>query len=738
MSPDTISQHGGSRAGSLPVEFANGYDATWGLVLHSESIQIDRSKVDSEYRTRGFTHTLNISGVHLRTYLTSSDDDPQRLLDVKDKLTTFFYSNDAVAIDSSMTALFPSIVNEDNIVWEPVSLNIAEGTYTDELKYTATLVYKRNPKDDDIKSISVFGKDFWDGSDVSFKRQYDRITKRITQITTINGTINCPVNMSWTKAIYFFDQANSLQLTSGTSNKDITDAEVTKNFDKQTVSYSVSGYSILDKGDSDAFKMNIFGHDWPGVSEVSIDTNSVYDTHLSGIDAALQTVGFSLSISCPDDMEFSDAMQHYQYAMSMIPKKFYPTFGNNIYRYGINNAWEIESINPTFNLTKKTVNISIKGSRIIRRKPISKSLKFTNTGQGFLWTGSSIEYGISSEIQNFIFSESISTSGNAKIPNDMSEIEALIIESEIKKLRIFDNEKYPGYKLTKKAANYNKFERTLTYSIELKKIDFYDPIYIAGSTIRYRSANDPDRKVNFSYGVLSSIKNVQFDVEYKEDYSRNEDDSTLFGFSVTGRLKTILDETTGKQVGESVESILDKIWKEYVDTDKILNKKYICNQSSRSISVSAMEGTFSLSFTDFGRESQNIGFYFPENMGSSGLLITGQFDEDSSIMQFGSSSDSFSDGLLYQENGKSVRTISLSGSVNRKEFKNKSYITKWKRILENVDRNGGFLTLRGASGRVRRLSMSAIDISKKSAKISATIEVQPNINYTKDPVLVKF
>ncbi len=736
MSVDTDS--GTGNFNSETKEFGMGFHPIWGFILHSESVSIDSSQVDDEFRVRGFSHTLNISGVLTRHHAKEYNPDEPVLLNAKDKLANYFYNNKTVDLGINQ-GLFPSIPTGETVDWKPVSLNINEGTYVNELRYTATLVYSRYPKDSEIKSITLFGKQFWDGSTVSYRRSYDRQSKKITQITGVNGSIKSPDNMSWDKALFYFDQANSLQVTAVTSNKDITEVEATKNFDQQTVTYNVSGYNVLDQGDAASTVINLFGHNWPGTVEISIENGGLRDTHLVGIDAIQQNISFNLSITAPEDMEFSDAMKHYQYAIGMIPKKKYPTFGDPYYRFGLSGDWEIERVSPSFNPNRKTVNVAITGYRIIRRRPVQKTQKAVNSGQPFLWSGASINYSASNDIESLIFSEQVSASGQAQIPHDMTEAEAKFIESEINNLKIFDHIKYPGYKLLGKNAYYDQIERTLTFSFQLKKLDFFDPFFVSGSSVRYRSPNDPDRKIGFSYGVFSGIEGLQFDIQIKEDYSRTEEDDRSFSFNVSGRLLSVMENGKPISAPNSVESVLDKLWQTYVIQDKKLNKNnYICNSASRSISINRMEATFNISFTDFGREDSDGRnyFYFPENMGSSGLLVSGTFDIDSPIMRYNTSTDGWSDGLVFQEGGLNVRTITLSAAVHKKEFENNRYRNKWANIEENIRRNG-YLVLKGYKGRIKRLNLSGINLVKKTARVTATIEVQPDVRGTNSPSLVR-
>ena len=731
------------------VDYSNiGFISPWGYISYSESISIDHSKVDSVWRRRGHTHTLNINGSLWRsnngTTVHISDSEIKAL---KAQLSDHFYNNLPATI--SMTgALFAALpVGPSQATWEPVSLNFGDGNFVEELTYTATIVYRRHASSSEIsaRTVSYFGIELWDNSNISIRTSYDRITKKANEATNITGSIKCPDKMPWGNstsrgtAKWFASQIETLRArvysTGGSAIDDvisgITEVDVTENFDEQTITYTIAALNTKNLGDGGK-KIRLFGLDWPALSDIQIQSSPLKDSHIAKQNNCLQNITLSFSVTAPEDIKnMTDAFEYYKNAMSLRVGKYYPPFQstNNQpepyvdYNFGQTGDWQIKTIDPNFNAARKTVRVSVVASRVLNPSPV-KMISCAG-GSAFVWEQSVISKQLSVEVESVIFSENITITGNATIPEDMTDAEASLIVSQINSLPIFSSTKYPNHKMMAKQAFYDKFSKQLNYNIQLKKLDFYDPFKADG---KFVSANDINRDVDFSSGVLTGISGVQFDVNFEESVSEDENGIQISSLSVNGRLVSRADQILP---GKSVQETLNQIFDKYVNRrTKISNNKYRLTNATRGINTSRMEGRFTLGFSDDGRgdrvKGNGIDWY-------SFFIVNPRFETEEEAPRWQIITDGVSDGQIYQHGGLSIRRISMSGLITKDYFINRH--AKMKSIQSIMNQNGGRLEVGGLVGRVASLRLSGEDLVKQMANISVSIEVQPKTAKAVDPAL---
>lgn len=675
---------------------ASSFNSLWGFLLHNESVTLDQSRLfstdtasDATVRRRKTTHQLNISGVFIR-----SGSSPTELLDKKDALSEAFWNDTLGAIQYGID-LFPSLPKtgnsiEPSIYIEPISLNFDEGNYVDQLRYRAVIEYRRFPSSSEIGVISdlITGLEIWDGSTISHRQSYDRKTKKITKTTSISGNIKCPDNMPWSKALEFYNAMIGMEVGGPDDGVQIMEREVSKNDDQQTISYNLTTYELISQGE--IAEIEWFGLMWSNLCDITISTepNPKY-THLYN-GCVIQNCSLSLSLSVPDDIpDWTTAQKYYNQAIAMQLGAL------NITPDG----WEIKTASGSFSSGKRTITVNITAV-----KYLNIPFNLINFAGLSIWEASTYSTQYTSEVDNLLFSEQTNISGQAQVPMDMNESNAIAIVNSINSVGLFTG----PYKVLSKQAFYDKFTRQLSYSINLKRLDFYDLFNEGGS---FKS----HREVSFGHGILSGISGIQSDVTYEQSQSISSEGITVNKLSVTG---IIMGDPRINCT--NTEACLDAIWnKIHQDTYPTIGGiKYRMESCSRRIDSRRMNGQFTISYSDEGKKNNVTKWY-------GFILLNCKYEIDHPKVRWQTITDGFTDGVIYQDGGLDVRRITMSATLHRNMFDNLEYI-KAEREINDMITATGMVKVKGVEGRVTNFKVS-IDELWGTGSLTITIEVQPDV-----------
>lgn len=729
---------------ALEQEFGNGYLIPWGRITHSETAQVEHSKLESgmtseKFRRRGYTHTLSITGVLQYSNLWG------RIRDQKDRLTEHIESmkdnpnNFGLPVNAGF---YPSIpVDPTNVVFEPVSLNFEDSILLDNLKYSAQFVFKIYPTDNEVGEIDVpvLGISLWDGSTYSVSSQWDRARKKKTNNITVSASIKCPDQMSWNKALQFYDRVVSLHSLVGEAT--IGSLQYDKNYDQQTVSYNITAENVEEEGDQDAI-IRLFGYDWSihGTLQISNDESKT-EVSLSTPNSKVisnnalpnvEVLTYSLNVTAPADVGYvsntegpnlptvtlldmytnARAIRPGQYLKGLESATTENTEWVTLLDPDPNQLWEITQSSETFDPLNKSLSVNVTARRA-RDVVIRKTLGFANQTP-FLWSGSQMAFNSNNDIAAFIFSNTVTVNANIQVPNDMNAVQAEELIQEVLLFPDFDSSRYRGYKLTSKQANFDRISQVGTYSLTFQQIDLYSFFDEVGNTRSPRSCI-------WDYDMFNGITGLQFEVTYSEDASVDENNVVVNTLSVDISMKQNPDEYI--QRNSSIENTFNQLWVKFKQNKEHLGDGlYRMSSARRSFSSSTLTGQMNLSFTDDGDNADNTGA-FVEFYGI--ILSNARYNYKIPTMRFGSYTDGYTHGDFAQKQGIDVMKLSLSGTVKQKHY---DTINEPKnRIYSSAEYQDGYLYIAGYLGRIESLSIDP-NPKTQTAEISVSIIVQPTNN----------
>lgn len=726
-------------ATSLEPEYGSGYLDPWGYITHSETIGINQSQIFSgnksleEYRRRGYTHTLSISGaLQYCGNLTIREQ--------KDRLTEYISnmrdrpSNFVLPINAGF---FPSIIaNPEDVIFEPINISFEGGTLIDNLKYEVQFVFNLYPQDNEIKEISIFGILIWDRSQVTISKSYDRAKKSIINNITVSGSIKSPDNMSWSKALTYYNAVDSLQ--SQVNDNVISSIQLDKNIDDQTISYSISGSSIDDNsiGDINA-TVNIFGFTWSihGTIQlenrqskipISIDEGDQRVVVNNSI-PFIETLSYNLNVSAPNDVGLISSsegpnlpsitlMDMYANARSIRPGQFLTgvkqattsfTGWTEISDPSSNVLWEIQSSTASYDPLNKSLGVSIVATRA-RNTSLRKNIGF-NGSDPFLWDGCQISYNSSNDGPSFIFNNSVSVNGSFKTPDDMTSLQGKELVDEMLNLSDFDD-RYRGYKLVSKSGGYDPISQNGTFNLSFQKIDLYSFFDDDGNPRTPRSCL-------WSFGIFDDITDIQVEVSYNQSASIDENRNTITELSVDLSIRQ--DPRSFTENNTSIELAFEQLWQKFIINKTTLQDGvYRLNSSRRTYNSSRLEGQMSLSFTDDGEGIGNTPFVNFYDI----ILNNAKYSYDLPKMRFSTLEDGFSNGDFAQKHGLGSYKISLTGQVKSKYYD--TINPPVNKIYSSEEYQKGFLYIAGFYGRIETLNINP-DPVRKTADINVSIISQP-------------
>lgn len=727
---------------ALEQEFGNGYLIPWGWITHSESVSIEHSKIGAGtsveiYRRRGYTHTLTINGSlqYSNTWGTMRTQ--------KDRLTEYIESmktnpeNFGLPINAGF---YPSIpINPSNVVFEPVSLNWEPGVLLDQQKYSVSFVFKIYPDDTEIGEMdTALGIKLWDGSNYSVSLNWDRAKKRTVKTVSISASIKCPDQMSWKKALEYYESVASLSDHVGDAI--IGTLQYDKNYDQQSVSYSI-GFELIgdgDEGDADA-TIKLFGFLWSihGSLQISSDTSKV-EVSLSTPDSKVvantalpnvEVLNYTLSVTAPNDVGLVSPNE----MPGLGPVTLLDMYANarsikqGQYLKGLESAttentdwviiadpdptklWEITTVSSSFDPLNKSLSVNISARRA-RDVVIRKDLGFANQ-TAFLWSGSQMSYSRNSDLTSFIFSSTVTANANIQVPNDMTAIQAQELIDEVMALPQFDSSRYRGYKLISKQGNFDRITQTGTYSLQFQQIDLYSFFDDVGNV---RSP----RPCLWDYNIFQDIVGLQMDVRYNERASLDTNNVLVNELTVDINMRQNPDEYV--QRASSIESVFTQLWTKFkVNKESIGDPTYRLSAISKNFDSNTLTGQMSLTFTDDGDNSENSGAFVQ----FYGIIISDpKYSFKFPTMRFSEFTDGYTNGDYAQKQGMDMCIISLSGRV---KFKHYDTITPPKNVLQSSsDYKEGYLIIAGYKGRIQEISIDP-DPKNRTADVRFSIKVQP-------------
>jgi len=763
---------------SYESDFSSDYLDPWGWITQAESVSIESSNVDDSYRKRGFTNTLTISGV--LQYCNDKILESVTIRQQKDKLMKKFEEmtgplqnfipnsinytgNQTISDFYPFISALAGVPPESNIIYEPVSLSYDNTNLMDNLSYTATFVLKVFPAKEEILTrvikIPIANKegtkdlDIWDGSSISTKVEFNESTNNIIRIVTISGSIQSPNDMPWKEANFFLDNIKSFE-----GADKVTDLNYEENYDKQTISYSMSFRDEANNENSDFLGIvNIFGENWPLYFSLQISNNdpampasgtvNYEKTVPSGDLPKYETLNFNLSLTSPTDLYFSEIednnkaqitlLEVYQSARKIIPGQFlpgiiFPGTGDLLSFFNFADdspidLWEIITCEPSFDIRNRSLQVTITARRA-RKVEIRKTKILVPEKEAFLWEKCNFSYSSTSDARSFIFTDTINVSADIVCPRDMTPIQARELIKEIQELPSFDTLKYGPYKLLNKSGNFNDISQTGNFSLQFKKIDIYDNFDEEGKL-------RPPRTCLWDYGIFTDVEGIQVDVTYTESSNLSREDVVVNTLSVSVRLRQDpeqppYDGTSGPgSPNTDIQLAMQFLWNKYVSNRFLkLNNIYRISNATKEFNSQSLEGSISLTFTDDGNNSSNEYEEYIEYYGMK--LVEPKFTIDGPKKRFSRLTDGFSDGDIAQDHGFDIITASLSGKIipeYYESFQNNSfyvdylYVNYGMAFVPNINIGLQYF------GRVTSLN-SSIDPIKKSGTFNITVEIQPRTN----------